>query len=278
MTVVVLLDRPTRRPAEGPALAEQVLAKSRPLLARQQYAAAISLMAAYVEGHGDDVEVRPLLAEAQMKSGRYAQAEGTIDDVLRRAPRMARALWLKGLLAQRRGADAMDFFRKAAQSPDASAEIWATVGLALLEAGDEAAAGDYLRRAREGGIEDSRTLGPLGELALRAGQFERAEQLLKETLATDKSAPRLWAMLAESQIKRDQLVAAAQTLADAVAACPQATRLVIQAARCNYRIGRYDQARRYVEMAAALSPDDPAVEALKNEIQSAPRSNGGSVE
>ena len=255
--------------SDAPTLAEQVLARSRPLLDKRQYAAAISLMQTYVETHPDDVEVRPVLAEAQMKSARYDQAEQTIDQVLLRAPQMSRALWTKGLLVARRGGEARSFFRRAAESPDASPETWAGFALELLASGQSGAGGDYLRRARDAGLNDARTLGPLGELALRDRRFSEAEALLTEALKTAPRDARIWAMLSEAQIGGGKLELAAETLYRGVTACPAEPSLMLQAAKCYYRIGKYDEARGYLDRAAEALGDDPRVVDLKAKIDSA---------
>jgi tetratricopeptide (TPR) repeat protein len=282
--------------------AEKVLAAARPLLEQQQYAQAISLMEAYVAGEAKDVDIRPILAEALMGAGRYDQAERTVDDVIRLAPLMARALWLKGQLVGRRQAgQAAYFFRQAAESPDASGEIWAGYGQVLLDAGQLTSAEQYLERARQAGLDDARTLGPLGELALRRGRLDEAEALLMEAVRSAKTNPRLWAMLAEAQRSNGKTAIAADTLTNAIEACPEAAcsfymqlgevlllldrhqnaadafakaaeapslraRASLQAARCYYLLGHYDLAGKYIDQAAALLPGDADVESWKQKI------------
>jgi len=259
----------------GLTLAEQVLARSRPLLEKRQYAAGISLMQTYVNTHRDDVEVRPILAEAQMKSGRYDQAERTIDQVLLRAPRMSRALWTKGLLVRRRGREAVSFFRKAAESPDASPEIWSGFALELMESGQDEAAEDYLRRAHEAGLTDARTLAPLGELALRGSRFGEAERLLAEALKTAPRDARTWGMLSEAQIRSGKGREAGETLRRGVEACPEEPALVLQAARYHHKIGNHEEAKEYLRRAESILGDDQRIEDLKVQMKSSETEAGG---
>jgi len=283
------IGRPGRpRQATGPTLAEQVLAKSRPLVEQGQYGPAIGLMEAYVAGHDADFEVRPLLAEALLAAGRYDRAELTVDELIARAPRMARAHWLKGRLVRRRGGQGMAFFQAAAECPDASADILAACGLEFLAAGNLRQAETCLLRARKAGLDDARTLGPLGELALRQGRLGRAEALLAEAVETDRRNARLWAMLAEAQSKAGRADLAAETLAEAVLACPRQFRLAVGAGRAQLALGNRQQAKRYADLAGQLAPSDPEALALQAEIrraerapQSQPRSlptSGGSPE
>jgi len=300
------VEAPRVAEANRPTEAQRVLALAEPLIEGGRHEAAIDLMAAYVRANNDDAEVRPLLAEALAAVGRHEQAERTIDEVIRLAPQMPDALWLKGRLVRRRGgANPMFFFRRAAESPDAAAEVWARYGLELLEAGEHESAQRYLRRAREAGVTDARTLGPLGELALRAGRFAQAEELLTEALKTARTNARIYAMLAEAQKNGDKAAQAVETLKGALRVCTEkgvlymqlgeallgvpdrkeeaaeafakAARLVpslraqayLKAARTYYVIGRMQKALEHVERASAAQPDDPQIASWKKKIEDA---------
>jgi len=269
MLILVTRDDPSGPEVFGSDLSQKVLSKARPLVAQQQYAGAIALMEAYVKSSPDDTAVRPLLAEAQMEAGLTEQAEHTVDDVLVRAPLMARALWLKALLVERRGGEAMSMFSKAAEGPDASAEMWVGFGLRLLSGGDTSQARLWLDRAREGGIEDARTLGPLGQLALNEMRYDAAEELLSKALKTAPDNARIWAMLAEAQIKAGKVAQAARTLDQAIEQHPTEIVLLLQAATVACDLKRYDQARSYLELAErapGYSPDESRVRAIAGRI------------
>jgi len=242
--------------SEMPTLAEKVLSKSRPLVNRRQYAQAIALMSAYVEANPNDVEVRPLLAESQLSYGDFAQAERTTDQILLRAPQMARALWLKGRLVERRGQDAAGLYRSAADSEDASGDIWANYAVRLVESGQKELAKHYLERARSAGVTDARTLGPLGQLALQEGKAALAERLLSEALETAPGSSRLWAMLAEAQIQAGKSELAADTLAQAVSDPRCEPELLLQAASVHCQVGRIETAQAYLQRASGSLGDD----------------------
>lgn len=225
------------------SLAGQVLAKARPLVDREQYTAAIELMQAYVRSEPDDIEVRPLLAQALMHADEYETAEKTIDQVLLRAPNMARALWLKGrLVAKRAGKNPADYFIKATESPDVSPEILAACGLEMLLAGELDKASETLSRARERGIDDARTLGPLGEIALRRGRFSQAQELLATAVKEVPNNTRMWLLLAESQKQQGNLDTAIQTLQEAASLLQESAVLYMVVGRYAMELGRPTEA------------------------------------
>ena len=249
---------------------EQVLALAVPLSEQGQYDAAVSLMQTHLRAQPDDIAVWVQLADTLMAADWPAEAEAAVDEVLRRAPRNARALWFKGLLVRRRGGEKPEYFlQQAAESPDADASIWAGYGLMLLSEGDYDEAEQYLIRARQGGIEDERTLGPLGELALRRGDHAAAETLLIQGVKLDRPNPRLWAMLAESQKGLGKDEQAVATLKEAVAACDdQRGRLYLELGKLLHRMDRRAEAAAAMAQAAELLPDDMEVAAWREAIES----------
>jgi len=292
-------------PTDGPTLAQQVLARSKPLLAQQQYAAAVSLMKSYVDRHPNDVEVRPLLAEALIALNRHDQAEAQIDQVLLRAARQSKALWLKArLMRQRAAPGAMEIFRQAAESPDAEPEMLAAYGLELFSAGQAQDAKHYLQQARHKGLEDARILGALGELALRDEDFPQAEKLLSQAVTDPRSNGRHWAMLARAQKNNNHLEGAVESLQEGIKKFPadrgvlymelgetlgllhrkteQAEAYALastfdplgavaafRAAKCYYDLGQYAQAKSFLDPVIALQPNDPDLQSWKKRIEDA---------
>jgi tetratricopeptide (TPR) repeat protein len=260
-----------------------------------------------------DLEDRLVLAQALMAldgAAEAQEAELEIDEVLKRAPRTAKALWLKGELVARRGGDKyMYFYQQAAQSPDATPEIWVRYGLTLKSSGDPAAAEEYLRKAYDAGVKDHRTCGALGELAYGAKRFRQAADYLAEAVKRRPSDARSWRLLAAAQrnlgeidaalktleeaikvargddradllLERGQtqlrqagpdgLKAAAQTFAEATAYSKVAADAALRAAQCYSRIpGCSGPAMQYVDLAARLRPNDKEVLNLRAEIEDA---------
>jgi Tfp pilus assembly protein PilF len=268
VVVAAKILRPERPlPEEEPArLSEEVIDKALPLVEAQQYAPAILLMEAYCRQNPDDAEVRPLLAEALYKAGRYDDARDVVGQLLDRAAENARGLWVKGLLVQRDGGDPRELFRRAAESASASGVIWAAYGRVLLDGGNVAEAKSYLQRARDIGTEDARVLTALGEIALGEGRFGEAESLLSEALDHSLANARAWAMLAEAQKRSGRREEAYSTLRRSVVACPAESALCLGAAEMAFDLHQYEQADQFAQLASERGADEQFVERLKSKI------------
>ncbi len=296
----------TGKPKSPPTLAQGVLAKARGLMKARQYGQARNIMRAHVLGHGDDTEVRPLLAEAQFMLGELDHADRTVADLLALAPENAGGLWMKGRIIHRReGKGHMEYFRRAADQGDgleAGAEIWARYGVELLSAGRTREGKKYLTKALTDGVRDARTLGGLGELAVAEKQFEVGEKYLSEALTDTRTDPRLWVMLAKAQMNLGKTAAAAKTAEEALNIRRNGPLLVVlgevrmlqkrreeaadayaqaagyddvaavaayRAATCYYLLEKYDRATKYAQLATRLRPDDPRVKKLIAKIEKA---------
>ena len=284
--------------------AEDVLARARPLMEAGMFNGALGLLEAHVMSTPDDVDVRPTLARAYLGLGKLTEAERTVDDLLRLAPRLAEALWLKGEIVRRRGGkNHRRFFEMAVnKAVDAGPEIWARYGVEMLADGRGDPAQTYLTRALRAGLRDVRTLGGLGQLALEAGRFDEAEKLLAEALEHRRSAPDLWAMLAEAQKNTGKLAQADRTVqeairirrsgplymlrgeicmlrrqrkeaAEAYATATEFARVrgeaALRAAKCYYLLERYGLAMKYIDLAAVLGGGDAEVLAWRTKIEDA---------
>ena len=132
------------------------------------YEGARDLMVEYVRAYGDDVQVRPQLAELLLRMGQPAQAEAVADDLLKLRPGWAEVLWTKGMALRAQGkAEYEPFLRQAAESEGATASILSRYGLELLGRKDYEAAEKYLLKARQAGAKDAATLSGLARFALQ---------------------------------------------------------------------------------------------------------------
>ena len=284
-------ERTRRAVEELLARADRMDPKAGPhaVLARSQgYEAACELARKYVRlSDPRDVVVRPVLARAQLRLGRMQDAERTIDDLLRLAPASAEGLWLKGELVRARGGQrAMQFFRLAAESDQATPELWSRYGTELRLAGRLDEARKYLLRAEQAGLHDRPTLMGLAALAMNDERFPRAEQLLQKLVTAGQSNARVLAMLAEARIYLDKLAEAERDLRLALeeddspelrvklgdvlvlqkrraeaaeeyaraAEHPAVEGLAsYKAAQCCYFLGKYALAMKYIDRAAELA-------------------------
>lgn len=309
--VTVFISQEPERLTPGPEqvekphkpLSDQVLAQVAPLMKQGIYAPARDLMVTYVSKFPNDVEVRPVLAEAQMGMGLYDDAEHTIDNALRLSPRTARVQWLKGQLVRRRGGNFITFYRNAAvESVDATPEIWAGYGQALLAEGNETDAAKWLGKAIEGGQKDAATLGAMGQIEMSAGHWERATDLLGGALDQGERNSHLWALLAETHEKCNRPEQALGALARGIKLCPsgelymaQGTLLLkqnkaleaagafalagryrdyqlegpVQAAELYLGQGRVGLAMEQIDLAAGRNPGDEKIVGLRKKIEDA---------
>jgi tetratricopeptide (TPR) repeat protein len=204
------------------AKADALNVKSGPVGAvarREAYETACRLAASFIQREDrNDIVVRPMLARAQLRLGRLKDAERTIDELLRLSPESAQGLWMKGELVRARGGkDAVEYLRRAAESEEATAEIWARYGAALLSQGQVAAGEGYFQRAYDAGQRDRPTLLALAERAMREHEFARAEERFAEAVRIGPPSALVLSRLAEAQKDGGRLEAAEKTLREAMA-------------------------------------------------------------
>jgi len=258
--------------ADGPR-ADEVLRRCRQLMAAGRHDAARDLAAPWVRLHPRDVEVRPVLAEAQLALGRLAEAERTLNDLLRLSPDSARGLWLTGELTRRRGGQGyMDFYRRAAESEvDSDPEIHARYGLLLLASDDVEAAGKHLRSAHDAGLRDAPLLAGLGEVAMREKRYDSAEGFLAEAASGSEGEERTKVLMRLGALHeiRAKWMDAARVFAEAARSPALEASASLSAARCYYQAGRYAAAMKYVDIASSLRPSDGAVLEWRRKIEDA---------
>jgi tetratricopeptide (TPR) repeat protein len=131
---------------------------------------------------------------ASLKSARLRFSRGEIDsarqtclDILAVFPREAGALHLLGLIAHRDGdlANARDFLRRAAESPEASAVYLLTYADLCCKAVDRHAAVELARRATE--LDEGLPLGwfYLGNLLLEMRRHDESRRCLQRAAELD---------------------------------------------------------------------------------------------
>jgi len=299
-------DRPADWPAR-PTMEQEVRQKARGLIDSHMYGAAVRLLNSWRKGNPADVEALCLLAEAACRDDQYDAALAAADVALKLAPNHPQALWWKGKVLQRRGehAQAMDLFRRAADSPAADARIWSAFGKELIAAGDPLLAEDYLRRAYEAHLRDTPTLGLLGGIAMQRGRFDQAARFFREALANgtdtlrlrvmlaealkeggqfDQAAgvlqaalleadpadrPVLWMMFARVALLREQYAEAAEAFVRAAEDPALRREACLLAGRSYMQAGRYDDALKQVDALMAEPMPDPDAEVLRRQILAA---------
>jgi len=286
------------------SLVDEVLLNADVFLDMEQFAAARDLLASYEKSHPGNIEVQTALARAYLGLSEPDKADSLIEAVLARSPQWAEALWVKGEIIRLQGkADYMDYFRAAAESQiGTSPRIWSMYGLELLERKDFEIAGEYLQRAVLAGHEDFLTLRALGGVLLRQKKYSQAAEFLSKAVKKYNKEPRVWAMLAEAQKNEGKFSQAESTLERALELKRDAFLLYMlgdvklllgntqeaaalyaevtddpqyrafasfKAARCNYLLGKYELANRYIDISSELQPGNKDVATWKRKIASA---------
>jgi tetratricopeptide (TPR) repeat protein len=255
-----------------------------------------------------DVLVRPVLAKALLRLGRLDDAEKTINALLKLAPQSAEGLCLKGELVEaRQGPEALELFRRAAESDQATSDIWARYGSALMAAEQFDRAEAMLLKAFCAGCKDHQVLWGLAMLAMRADKFDQAEPRLAELAGRGRPSMRVLVMLAQCQKENGKPAEAEKTLRRAleqegnpglyillgdvlqlqkkyleaaqtfvraaeILAKVDETKMEaeasLKAARAYYLLDRHGLAMKYIDRAAALV-DDPEVRQWQRKIEDA---------
>lgn len=263
-------NEPVVQKSSGPTLADQVRRNAQDALEGRDDKAGMMLLAqsrdlliSYCRGNPKDNEMAILLARIFRRLGQVSDAELAVDNVLKQAPQMSEALWLKGeLVAARGGNNPQKFFQWAADSPLAASnpqvgrDIWAKYALQLLEADNDQQARQYLDKAAAAGLADARLAHGYGIVAFRAGDFEQARKHLAEAVRTEAGNAQGWLMLAAAQRQLGQVAQARASLKEALASCRDKSKLLMElgqleladgkpadaasafASACNYAINR----------------------------------------
>ncbi len=249
-----------------------------------------------------DVLVRPVLARALLRLGRLDEADKTLADLMALAPRSAEGMLLKAEVIEARGGQgALEWFRRAAESDQATPRIWARYGTALLAAEQYDRGEVMLLKAFRAGNKDHQVLWGLAMLAMKTGRYDQAESRLAELASRIGPSMRVLVMLAECQKENAKFVESENTLRRLLARTevpelyiplgdvlqlqkkyPEAAETFVKAAetsarkavasfkaaRVYYLLDRYGLAMKYIDRAAALV-DDPEVMQWRRKIENA---------
>ena len=235
-------NEPVAPKSSGPTLADQVRKNAQNALEGRDDEAGMmllrqsrGLLISYCRGNPNDSEMAILLAQILRRLGQASDAELAVDNVLKQAPQISEALWLKGeLVAARGGNNPQKFFQWAADSrltasdPQIGRDIWAKYALQLLEADSDQQARQYLDKAAAAGLADARLAYGYGTLAFRAGDFEQARKHLGEAVRTEAGNARAWLMLASAQRQLRQVAQARASLKEALASCREKSKLLME--------------------------------------------------
>ena len=203
----------TEKPEPTISESERILETVALLRRRGRSQEAIEFMGKYIAMNGDDVTVRPVLAETFLDIGDATRSARVVADLMRIEPQSPIATWLMGKVMQHRGEENyITYLRKAADSPRADGKIISDFGLHLLSI-DEAAGGrEYLKKAYDLGYRHGNALKILGAETFKANDFALAEKYLAEAHGQLPRDVDLLVMLSESRRNQQKYLSAERAL------------------------------------------------------------------
>ncbi|MFZ2508388.1 MAG: sulfotransferase [Steroidobacteraceae bacterium] len=165
-----------------------------------------------------------------------------------------------------RAGEALGHFRAAlAKEPD-NAEANSAFGLMLLTLGRADESEAPLRQALEIEPANSTYRMNFAELLALQGKLDQAVQMVAEITAEDPQAWWAWDRLGELQVRLGNFGEAAANFGRAAALRPDDPALQFRWARASFDGGRVDEAERILRAAAKLEPDHEAIFQLGCEI------------
>ena len=216
------------------------------------------------------------LGELDLKDGRYPAAERNFRKVLRLNPGHENILFNLGTSLLRQGKEAegrtvlknhrqrahlrgrLKTLRWMSASPRASAEVFADLGDANLEIGDERAALDAYARAERLEPNTHLTGFGRGKLSFGRGDLYDAGTHLRRYLDRGGQSCEAFLLLALVQRRTQRHQEARDAAAKGLDACPQDVGLLSTAARLEMERGNLDQTGALAERIMRVDPTDPS--------------------
>ena len=216
------------------------------------------------------------LGELDLKEGRYPAAERNFRQVLRLNPGHENILFNLGTSLLRQGKESegraalknhrrrahlrgrLKTLRWMSASPRASAEVFADLGDANLEIGDERAALDAYARAERLEPNTHLTGFGRGKLSFGRGDLHNAGAHLRRYLERGGRSCEAFLLLALVQRRTQRHQEARDAAARGLDACPQDVGLLSTAARLEMERGNLDQTGALADRIMRVDPTDPS--------------------
>ena len=200
------VDQPTN--GGGLSGAEVAIGAAGEMMKSRKFSNALELLRKYVKANPKEIRTRVMLADCCEKLGKVDEALMHADVALELNPDYPGALWIKGMCLNRKQAgEGLNYFRKAAESPEAGVLIWSWYGLLMLNEGNSKEARKYLTKARDKGTQHGNVYAGLGKLEFDDGKFDGALSLFNKAIkmsGEDRVNPRVWDFMAMIYNMRDE--------------------------------------------------------------------------
>jgi len=236
-------------------LAALYLKSGRDAKAREQYA---SLVKDYKEKPAG-LEAKVKLAEMELVSGKQAEAERQVQEVLKENPRSSDGLVLLGrmALARRNGKDAVQAFRTVLHDQPELATVHFLLGQAYLLTGENNLAKESFERAvalYPGQVDARRSLAALES---KSGRHQQARARLDDLLKQRPDDLAALDMLMMLDLLTKNWVEAERTLNRLRAVSKDSVVAFMAEGRLRQAQGQLDKASAAYERATDLAPNDP---------------------
>ena len=223
--------------------------------AREQYAALVKDYKKKPAGF----EAKVKLAEMDFVSGKQAEAEGQVQEVLKENPRSSDGLILSGrmALARRNGKDAVQAFRTVLHDQPELATVHFLLGQAYLQTGENNLAKESFERAvalYPGQVDARRSLAALES---QSGRHQQARARLDDLLKQRPDDLAALNMLMMVDLVTKNWVEAEGTLERLRTVAKDSAVAVMAEGRLRQAQGQFDKASAAYERATALDPNDP---------------------
>jgi len=223
--------------------------------AREQYAALVKDYKKKPAGF----EAKIKLAEMDFTSGKQAEAEGQLQEVLKENPRSSDGLILSGrmALARRNGKDAVQPFRTVLHDQPELATVHFLLGQAYLLTGENNLAKESFERAvalYPGQVDARRSLAALES---QSGRHQQARARLDDLLKQRPDDLAALNMLMMVDLVTKNWVEAEGTLERLRTVAKDSAVAIMAEGRLRQAQGQFDKASAAYERATALDPNDP---------------------
>ncbi len=166
------------------------------------------------------------------------------------------------------GAKAEEAYKKALTTDPNSRSALADLAQLYFDQGDYDQAIDLLKRIPEGDM-DASVLGMLGFAYGRARDFDNAVAAYEKALVLDQENQELRRAYAETLMSGGKLVAARNQLEIILKSDPEDGATHLRLAQLDREEGRFEEARRELERAKNLLPDNPEVPFEQSQVEDA---------
>ncbi len=217
----------------------------------------IELCQKALKGDPADGKMRVLLATAQVREGRFEQAEDNLRDVLGRFPEIPKANRELGnaLLGQGRGDDAVRSFKRVVELTPEKSVAHFDLSIALSKAGREEEAQLALEKSFE--LDPGRREILAAVRHQRSGQMYKAETIYREILRRDPTNVTATRLLGVTALELGKHRLAARLLRNAIKLAPEFFAARIDLARALTENEDYGEASEILEEAIRLEPRLP---------------------